>query len=568
MPAHIAIGNDSFREIRENNLEYVDKTKLIQEILDDIGTKVLLLPRPRRFGKTVNMTMLETFLARSPEDTSHLFEGLHIWEAGDAYREHFQRYPTLLLSFKNIKPASESEWESILDQLLSELFSAHTAELELEVLAPIERQELQQLIDKKANSALKQVALLKLSAWLERAHGERVLILVDEYDTPIHAAWRNQCYEPVVHFFRAFFGAALKGNPHLFKAVLTGILRVSKESIFSDLNNILVGTILDKEFSDAFGFTEAEVKALCRRQGQLDQIQTIQTWYNGYRFGGRVMYNPWSVLNFLWRADKTPQAYWVTSSSNTLIKELLSKHALEVHESFQTLLQGGVIQRKIEPNVVFPELTYRHDTLFTLLLFSGYLKAEQVPTGPLEEALWALSIPNLEVRGVFQSTFQQWIETALGGSGTHTQQLVNAMLRGDEERFEAYLSQLASRVLSYHDGAYFDPEALYHGLMLGLCATLEPQYRVRSNRESGKGRPDLMIQPTRAGLPGAVLELKVANRRRTLEQALALGVDQLQTQAYDAELEAMNAAPIQRWAVAFDGKTVCVERVEKVDALK
>lgn len=561
MPASIPIGFDNFRRIREDRLEYIDKTRFIRQIIDDAGTQVLLLPRPRRFGKTVNMTMLEAFFAKSPEDLSHLFEGLEIWSAGDVYREHFQRYPTIFLSFKNVKPESETAWQQALRLKISEIFRIHRVLLDGSLLSSIEREEFEQCVQQTASDALLAQSLERLCDWLHRACGERVLILIDEYDTPIHAAWRSGCYKPVVNFFRAFFGSALKGNPHLHKGVLTGILRISKESIFSDLNNIKVKTLLDLDFSDAFGFTEAEVRTLCERQGQTAYLGDIQAWYNGYLFGGRTMYNPWSVLNFLDNPDKSPQPYWLGSSSNDLIKEVLTRHAVHVHDEFQTLLEGGSIQRLIEPNLVFPDIERSINAVFTLLLFSGYLKAERLPGDGQTLADCVLSIPNLEVRTVYRSTFQGWLEDALGGFGEQTRLLVNAILTGDEERLEGILGRLALRMLSFHDGSYQDPEALYHGLMLGLCATLEPQYQVRSNRESGSERPDLLILPTRPGQSGAVLELKVTRRGQTLKQVLAQGVKQLKNHKYAAELEVSPAGRIHKWAVAFNGKSVKVKWV-------
>ena len=496
MPAPIPIGNDIFRSVRERGLEYIDKTRLIQDILDDAGTMVLLLPRPRRFGKTLNMTMLEAFFARRAEDLTHLFEGLHIWSAGEKYRAHFQRYPTIFLTFKNLKPGSAEAWDQAIRMKVSELYRRHVPVFEDLALAAVERRELEHFLDGTASDVLLQRGLERLSAWLHRAYGEQVLILVDEYDTPIHEAWRrsletdrppsssglfaggasgvSSLYDKVVSFFKDFFGAALKGNEHLFRGVLTGILRVSKESIFSDLNNLNVKTLLEPEFSDAFGFTEEETRALCERQGQLEHLPTIRTWYNGYCFGGRTVYNPWSVLSFLNNKDKTPQSHWLNSSSNDLVKQLIMKRGVRAHKTFRPLLEGGRIVTRLETNLVFPSLERSDSALVALLLFSGYLEAERVPGEPGEQAVYALSIPNREVMEVYQTTFREWLEASLGGFGGETELLLEALLSGDEERLEEMLGKMALRTMSIQDQTATRPESFYHGLMLGLCAALEP----------------------------------------------------------------------------------------------
>jgi len=362
----------------------------------------------------------------------------------------------------------------------------------------------------------------------------------------------------VVDFFRGFFGAALKGNPHLFKGVMTGILRISKESIFSDLNNLLVSTLLDNDYADCFGFTEAEVVALFERQGQTARLPEAREWYNGYRFGPETIYNPWSVLNFLREPARAPQAWWLNSSSNDLIKEQLTRHAFKMSSDLQALMEGRRIERKIESNISFPQLDTSTDTLLSLLLFSGYLKAEPI-SGEYSGSRHCLSIPNKEVAEIYQLTFKLWLEAHLGGSSERVTSLVKALLEGDAHLFQRYLSMYTLNMLSYLDGTGSEPEALYQGLMLGLCAVLEPGHRVRSNRESGFGRADLLILPNRPGRPGAVLELKVAEKgRRTMKQALSEGKAQLEQRKYVTELLASGASPVHKWVVGFDGKIVKV----------
>lgn len=583
MPAAIPIGIDSFVELRELELEYVDKSFFIQQIAADIGAKVLLLPRPRRFGKTLNLTMLETFFARTDQNRRELFRGLQIEAAGEEVWKHFQRYPTVFITLKSLKPQTREEWLQAIARLLREVFASHIPSIEaLAKLDKFELQDLEALQAGTANKALLQKSLYLLTQWLHRAYGEPVLMLIDEYDTPVQAGWLvdqqagrtsvarpgqsvspDSVYAEVVDFYRTCFGHLLKGNPHLYKGVLTGVLRVSKESIFSDLNNVTVHTLLDREYATSFGFTEPEVVALCERQGQKDHLPVIQSWYNGYRFGGNTIYNPWSVLNFLRTNDKKPQPYWLNSSGNDLIKTELGRHALNQHENFERLLEGKTVERRIQRNFSFSELEGSLDSLYSLLLFSGYLKAEQVEGPDPELELVALSIPNKEVWQIWRDSFQQWLSFQLGG-GSQVEDLQRALLAGDVIALERLLGRLAMNLLSSLDAYAREPEALYHGLMVGLCASMEPGHRVRSNRETGMGRADLLILPSRPGMPGAVLELKVAGKpyKRTMKQALTEGRQQILTRNYRAELEAMGARPIQQLVVAFDGKTVKVEAVK------
>lgn len=582
MPAAIPIGIDSFVKLRQLGLEYVDKSDFIRELAEDIGSEVLLLPRPRRFGKTVNLTMLETFFGRSEHPHRALFAGLQIEQAGEEVWKHFQRYPTVFITLKSLKPQSREEWQQLIARKIRELVATHVHFIEAHAgLEALERQELAALHAGTAERTLLQRSLYLLTDWLHRSYGEPVMVLIDEYDTPVHAGWladqqagRNAVFRPgqvvspesvyaeVVDFYRTCFGHLLKGNPHLFKGVLTGILRVSKESIFSDLNNIMVRTLLEPEYSTCFGFTEPEVAALCERQGQTQHLDAIRQWYNGYRFGGEVIYNPWSVLNFLHARDKEPQPYWLNSSGNELIKTELARCALDMHADFEALLEGQSLLRVVERNFSFSELETSPEALYSLLVFSGYLKGQRPPSPLPHPELLSIAIPNQEVALIWRKSLQQWLNRQLGG-GQQVQALQTALLQGDAISVQRLLERLALHLLSVQDGDPREPEALYHGLVVGLCASLEPEFRVRSNRETGLGRADLLILPTRQGQPGAVLELKVAGKpyKRTLKKALLEGRQQLLTQKYRAELEAAGASPLQQWVVAFDGKTVKVERV-------
>jgi hypothetical protein len=553
----IPIGIDDFRALREKGMEYVDKSHFIREVLDK-GAEALLLPRPRRFGKTLNLSMLRWFFEKRAEDLSPLFADLSIWTAGEAYRAHFQRYPVIFLTLKDVRYASfERCWESIRKKLAG-LYEEHREVLDSGALSEEEAQRYRQILSGTASFAVVADALLDLSRYLHRRHGEKVVILIDEYDAPIHAGYANGYANEVLELFRALFTAGFKGNPHLFKAVLTGVLRIAKESIFSGLNNLAVYTLLHPHFSTCFGFTEEEVATLLERAGQRDLLDAVRGYYNGYAFGGTPIYNPWSILNFIHDGDSRLRPHWVTTSSNDLVHDVLRRHTFSIQSDLEVLLEGGVIERVIDENVVLSDLTTRMDSAWSLLVFSGYLRAEEAPGTSLEIRPYRLSIPNREVLQVYTSTFREWMRERLGGE-RDVERLMHAMLEGDAEALEEKLQVFTTNLLSYHDTA-LRPEQVYHAFVIGLLATLEPTHEVRSNRESGEGRPDVTIRPRQAGNPGAVLELKVAKPgKKTPEQALAEGLAQIRDRDYAAELRAAGASPRFAFVVVFDGKTVKVE---------
>ncbi|MEZ4299888.1 MAG: AAA family ATPase [Polyangiaceae bacterium] len=558
-PPPIPIGIDDFRAVREAHLEYVDKSDLIRQIVDRPGVQVLLLPRPRRFGKTLNLSMLRCWFEKSDADLSHLFEGLSIWDAGPQYRSHFQRYPVIHLTFKGTKGTSFDATLAAIREKVVDLYEAHRAVLDAGHLDEVAERRYRQILDGTADRALLDRALLDLSAHLHAHHGEKVVILVDEYDEPVHAGHVHGYPAEILDFLRSFLGEGLKSNVHLHKAIVTGILRVAKENLFSGLNNLDVYTLLAPQFGTCFGFTEAEVAALAERNGRRDHMADIRLWYNGYVFGGEVVYNPWSVCNYLQRGDDLPKPYWLATSSNDLVRELLELYAFELQPVFESLLAGESIEVSLDENVVLADLRKSPGALWSLLVFSGYLRAEQAPSGPLGDPRYRLSIPNREVRGVYATTFRGWMEQRARDSGASLATLTRALLGGDAETFEEELQAFVTNVLSFHDPGTLRPERVYHGFLLGLFAVLEPGHQVRSNRESGAGRPDVLIRPARPGNPGVVLELKVAKPgKKTLEQALSEALDQLRTGNYDAELRAAGATPIHAFAVAFDGKVVRV----------
>jgi hypothetical protein len=557
MAARIPLGLDDFRKLREQGLVYVDKSHLIREILDK-GAQTIHLPRPRRFGKTLNLSMLRCFFEQREEDLSRLFADLSIARAGAVYQAHFQRYPVIFLTFKEVKATTwEHAWRAIQEKI-GALFDEHRYLVASDRLSQRDVAHVAAILDGTADEVGYRLSLLLLTRCLAQHHGRDVVVLIDEYDTPIHAGWVSGFGPQVLGFFRTFLNAGLKGNPHLFKAVVTGILRVAKESVFSDLNNLAVYTVLSPSFSTCFGFTEPEVSALLAAAGLSEHLDSVRAWYNGYVFGETVIYNPWSILSFLDSGDPRPLAYWTSTSSNDLVREMLVRHGFALEREIEALLEGSAIEAAVDQGVVLEELARRPDALWSLLLFSGYLKAESAAVPAGEAPRYLLSIPNREVREVYASTFREWLRERLGGASSDVDRLTRALLRGDAEALETELSTFTENLLSYPD-LPLRPEQVYHAFVIGLLATLEPAYQVRSNRESGHGRPDVMIRPRGGTGPGVVLELKVAKPgTKTMARALAEGLAQIEEGGYRAELTAAGVSPVHALVVGFDGKRVAV----------
>jgi hypothetical protein len=564
MAQKVPIGVSDFRQVREGGFAYVDKSELVRDVIRTSAT-VMLFPRPRRFGKTLNLSMLRYFFEKRDEDLSRLFAELSAFHASAAdCLPHFQRYPVIFLSFKDVKELSFSACMEKVRMLLAEIARQHRPVLSGTIVEPEDRELLQRLAGAKASQTETENALRFLSRELSLAYGEQVVILIDEYDTPIQSGFLKGYYDEVVSFFRNFLSAGLKDNQHLFKGVLTGVLRVSKESLFSGLNNLAVYSLLRAEFSTRFGFTEEEVQSLAAELGKPAAMKDIRIWYNGYRFGGHEIYNPWSVLNFLDSVDGVFRPYWASTSSDDLLREMFLERGAGLGGELEALLHGHCVEKPVEEHVTLRELSMTPDSVWSLLLMSGYLKAE-AQAGMSSDGItpiYRLSIPNLEVHGVYRVIMRGWLERSAGGEA-HAKDLIQSLLAGDAEQFEALLEELIGRVLSYHDVGGREPERVFQAFILGLLTSLEPRAEVRSNRESGRGRYDVMVLPKKAGEPGVVLELKVVNKRRneTVEAALAAATQQLLDKDYARELRARGAAPIHQIAAVLDGKLVRAVKV-------
>ena len=573
----LPIGISDFRKLREPGIIYVDKTDFVTQVLES-RQQVVLVPRPRRFGKTVNLSSCRYFLEKSKEDRSALFSGLAVSRSAEA-KAHFQRYPVIALTFKDIKADHFDGAFAAIRNEIRRTYRDHAYLLDEGALRPEDADRFQQILREEGPETLYGDSLRELSAHLARYHGEQVVILIDEYDTPIHAAGSPEDERRILDFFRVFFSAGLKDNAHLFKGVLTGILRIAKESLFSGLNNLAVYSLLRSECATCFGFTQDEVRDLAARTGCADRMPDIESWYNGYRFGGHVIYNPWSVVNFLDSEDKVLRPYWVHTSSDDLLRRVILAHGIGDQGEFESLLQGQEIEKPVDDRVALRDLDKSPDAVWSFLLFTGYLKATNVREGS-EGPVASLSIPNREVATVYRKIFRTWLEQRLGGA-RQVDELLKAILSGDAEACEGLLGQLLQS-LSVHDVAArpaagkrrsegFDPEAeviltpeqVYHVFVVSLLLGLQPRYAVRSNRESGSGRYDVMILPREPGQPGVVLELKVRNRRKreTVKGALAAALAQIRERDYAAELRACGAAPIHEMGIVFDQKKVWVKSV-------
>jgi len=564
--ARFPIGISDFRILREGGFVYVDKTGLIEEVLD-AGAQAMLVPRPRRFGKTLNLSMLRYFLEKSPEDRSALFTGLAVASSAIA-RPHFQRYPVIFLSFKDIKPRSWGDCLAGMAHVLAGAFAEHSYLLTEGALDAADAMLFTALRERRAGQPDLVIALRLLSRLLAQHHRERVVILLDEYDTPIHAGYTNRYYDDVVAFFRDFLSGGLKDNTHLFKGVLTGILRVARESLFSGLNNVDAYSILRTRLATCFGFTEPEVRALVEAVGQPESLDGIRSYYNGYLFGGQSIYNPWSVLCFLDRADKVLRPYWIDTSSNDLVRELLLAGPGGVRAELEALLEGGTIEKRIDESIVLRDISARTDAVWSFLLFTGYLNAMEVRYEEVE-AIARLAIPNREVVGEIRKMVQGWLEAQVGGPD-QLRSLLDALLRGDARMVEKHLAHMVKVNLSWFDAAAPEPERFYHGLVVGLLVGLGPRYEVRSNRESGFGRCDVMILPKTSGQPGVVMELKRvdAETGETKERAFAAALRQIRERDYATELRERGAAPIHEVVAVFDGKRVYVRSAAEMKAKK
>ena len=550
----IAIGHHDFEEIRNKNLYYVDKTDFIRR-LDESNHKIFLFPRPRRFGKTLNMMMLRRYFEISEKSKAPLFEGLKIteWERFDY---HLGRYPLIWLSFKDIK---QQNWTDSYASILLLLQSEYGRHRYLETsprLSENDKYFVKTILNREASVSDYQLSILKLCEFLYLHHGEKPILLIDEYDTPINNSYICNFYEECIGFMRLLYSNCLKDNNYVERAVLTGIYRVAKESIFSGLNNLKVSTLIDDEFADCFGFTPEEVHQLLIDTNSLDREEDVQRWYNGYIFGKeQVIYNPWSILSFLENTQRELKPYWVNTSSNDIIKQLIVEGDAHVKQEIEILLGGGTLTKSISEDVVFGNIQETPDALWNFFLFSGYLKlVSKVFDEQRQEGVF--QIPNIEIKTIFKDSVLYWF------SKSQTYNKFNVVLenlkKGRIRDFSKYFADFIRMTCSYYDFADSEPEKVYHALVLGMMVQLQTEYRITSNRESGYGRYDVMLHPLQPNLPAFVFEFKKfdAEDEESIQETLSSAMQQMKTNNYAATLQQEGHTDIHLIAIAFKGKEV------------
>lgn len=538
------IGHSDFETIRLQGSEYIDKTALISEILQD-DIQVLLFPRPRRFGKTLNLSMLRYFFD-CRKNTAALFHGLAIEQCPEM--SHLNQYPVIFLSFKEVKFDTPEEAEWGFQNCFSDLYRQHLYLLEEGHLTPEDQQYIQKVYARQASLEELKIGLSRLMQILQAHHQQKVVVLIDEYDTPIHSAYLSQYYNKIVSFMRALMGAAFKDNSHLFKGIITGILRVSKEGMFSGLNNIRVHGILSNHYAQYYGFTQQEIDGLLLKINRQDLREDIRRWYNGFQFGNLDIYNPWSIISFF-DDDFELKPYWVNTSDNALVKQILAQGSVGLKTDFETLISGGEIVRDIDEFVTLSNLFNNEEMAFSLLLFSGYLKVTHKETRDTSYRC-TLCIPNLEIHALFNVFLKTFFDSPIFTSSKY-HVLIQALTTGDVKLFEKLLSQYLLECFSYFDVNQKEPEKFYHGFVLGLLVTLQDTHWVKSNRESGYGRYDVLIIPKDPSKLGTIIEFKVVDRQAEMTQGIEDAFTQIAEQAYLTELNSLGITQVQTMAIVF-----------------
>ena len=544
----LPVGISDYR-LASSEYYYVDKTLMIRDFLDE-RPMVSLFTRPRRFGKTLNLDMLRTFFEKTDKDTSIYFKDKKIWNCGKKYQNYQGKYPVIFLTFKDVKRETWEETYEHLMQLISEEFQRHSELLESNACSNYDKELFRKIVSGKASSTDYVSSLKTLSEMLHKHHQESVVIIIDEYDTPIQQGYLKDFYEPTISFMRNLFSGGLKDNKNLAYGFLTGILRVAKESIFSGLNNLVVNSVLNKKYSEYFGFTKEEVKKMADYYDASDKMDEICNWYDGYRFGNTEIFNPWSVINYLGNHCE-PRAYWVSTSSNDIIGEILAEADNNTYEQLTGLLQGKSILSYIDTSVIYPQIKSNPSSIYSFLLVSGYLKTTE-PGKPFGTGtMCKVALPNKEILFVYQSEILDKLSNIIPlGSSIGIQE---AVYSGNVSALRDRLNVLLKTSVSYYDTA---GENFYHGLMLGLLAMTDNRYKIFSNRESGDGRYDICLIPQQNNLPGIIIELK-AVKKYSSEELKKLASDaliQIKDKHYDTRLLQSGITNILNYGVAFSGK--------------
>lgn len=534
---------------------YVDKTLLIKEFLDK-KPLVSLFTRPRRFGKTLNMDMLRVFFEISDKNTSKYFADKNIWQCGEEYRSHQGKYPVIFLTFKDVK---FDTWDATIDKirgLLQEEYGRHQELLNSDKLSQYEKEYFTKIISATANEVELTSSLERLSKMLASHYDKAPVIIIDEYDTPIQEGYSKDFYDEIIGFMRNFFSGAFKDNKNLSYGFLTGILRIAQESIFSGLNNLTVNSVMDEEYDSFFGFTESEVKAMLSYYGVSDKEEELKDWYDGYLFGSEEIYNPWSVINYISKGC-LPQAYWVNTGKNEILDDVLRVATDDITERLYDLLQGERVVARIDQNVVYRSLAEDPANIYSLLLVAGYLKTPKKELQADGSYLCEVSIPNREIAAVYKSEILSHFLQTGAITRTTANKIAESLYANDYKKLQSAIEEYMDKSISFFDGG---AEGFYHGLMLGLIALMDNQYKIKSNRESGDGRFDVSLIPREKRYPGIILELKWKEKLSDveLEKWSNEALKQIGELRYDSEMKEDGITEILKFGIAFSGKKVCV----------
>lgn len=548
----LPIGVSDFKSAT-TNYYYVDKTLLIRDFLNAIPM-VSLFTRPRRFGKTLNIDMLRVFFEKTPEDTSIYFKDKYIWQCGDYYTKHQGQYPVIFLSFKDVKCSSWQETFQKISKLISLEFMRHNELESSSVLSSYEKEQYHRFASENINEVDCQMGLQLLSLLLHKHYDKECVIIIDEYDTPIQQGHLCDFYNEIVDFMRNFFSGGLKDNPHLAFGFLTGILRVAKESIFSGMNNLKTNSILDNNYSSYFGFTNEEVRDMLAYYDYdyEDKYQEICEWYDGYRFGNSEIFNPWSVINYI--SDQCfPKAFWQSTGSNDIIGEIIGTATPEINENLYKLFCGNTVTTYVDTSVIYPEVQNNPNSIYSFLLVAGYLKVAEIYPQNDGNYMCDVAIPNKEILYVYEKEVLNRTNQNNVSISIH-----QAIFSKDTSKLQSLLEDFMLKSISTMDGA---SEAFYHGMMLGLCAVLGSQFKVRSNRESGLGRFDIELLPMVKGIPGFIFEFKhTKDINVDLDSLANSALKQIEDMKYDTELNDFGVEDIVKIGIAFRQKSVVVKR--------
>ncbi len=561
----LPIGVDNFEMLVTRGYYFIDKTLLIKDLLDKKGT-VNLFTRPRRFGKTLNISMLQYFFEDprkddgSKSDYTHLFEGLNIMQAGEEYLSHMGQYPVINLSLKSAKqPNFKLACDMLMDEIAEE-YKRHFYVADSGCLTKEEKERFQMIAGWKATESESVKSLQFLSRCLEKYYGKKVIILIDEYDVPLENAFMEGFYNEMVGFVRSLFESALKTNSSLEFAVITGCLRISKESIFTGMNNLKIISILNEQYDEYFGFTEEEVVKICEDYHMQQKYDTIKDWYNGYIFGNANVYNPWSVIQFVddlkENINHFPSSYWANTSSNSIVRKLIERADDDTKGEIEELIEGKTIEKPIHEDITYDEVYENMDNLWNFMFFTGYFRKVSERMDGQDKHYVEFAIPNREVKYIFRTKVLSWFQKKIKEKDLSP--LYTALINRDTEVFEEELNNLLIQTISFND-AY---ESFYHGFVTGVLSGMKG-YITKSNREGGTGRSDLFIKPVTRRKAAFVIEFKIAKRFEELEQKAEEAIQQIEDRQYERELHDDGYQTVYKYGIAFFGKD-CLIRLGQV----